>query len=189
MTTRDLFLIIIRLIGIYLAYTGIVFVLTEFMASVEFIAHEPGFLLFLFMPLLGVLIAYVVLIRSADNLIDHLKLDKGFSTEKIDLSRPDFERIAAFIMLFLALILVAFSLPSFVEKCFLAFRFMVRTQGLDPEQELLFHGSDYSQWILNGVNLLIAYFIFTNSRRLGNWLVRINERNERGLDPGSDQSP
>lgn len=176
MTKRDFFRIIIKLFGLYSLILTVFYYIPSNISYVTF-QFEPIVLLWLFGASLLAILVYVFLILKTDLIIDLLKIDKGFDDEQIDFGSFNSQKIIQLALIIIGGFLIIDYLPDFLQYTYLAFKKEVSPSGLNQLEEFGFGKiTDYFNWAISGMNLIIAYFLLTNYNRVTKWLTR-NEKN------------
>ena len=169
MTKRDFFRILIKVFALYsiiltvftwipsnLIYTFYDFELIPILAGL-------GFTLLAF-------IIYYFLIKKTDQIIDFIRLDKGFDNEKIELGSLGTDKILMLGIILIGGLLLISNLADFIQYSFLAFKNNVQKSGLNiflNEAE-----TDYFNWTFSGINIVIGYLLLTNYDKVANWFNR-----------------
>lgn len=161
MTPKSLFAILIKVLGLYLVLSSI-----SLVPSVISILYAIGsqtsfnisfsFTLFIFaLTLTLYILAIKYCLFRTDWIIEKLSLDKHFTEEKFDINIHRSTVLKVVTLVIGGLILVE-SLPPFCQELYIYF-------GQDESFGPLGENKTVSRVILNGVKLLIGYFLFTNS--------------------------
>lgn len=171
MTKRDFFRIIIKLFGLYSL------ILTVF----NYIPSNISYVTFNFEPMLLwgfgatalVILIYIFLVLKTDRIIDLLKIDKGFDDERIELGNFNSEKIFKLALIIIGGFLIVDYLPHFLQYTYLAFKNHASPNGLNPMEEIAFgKPTDYFNWTIAGMNILIGIILITNYDRISKWLIR-----------------
>lgn len=176
MTKRDFFRIIIRIFALYLLLLTIFnFIPT----NVSYLSYELAIwpvLIILGSAVLMILL-FVFLLRKSDNVIDVLKLDKGFDDERIELGNLGSLEIVKIALIFIGGFMILDYLPEFLHYCYLGFKKEISVTGLSPfEAPGLAEFWDYFRWFISGVNLLVGYLILSNLGRLARFLINLKTK-------------
>lgn len=178
MTKRDFFRIIIRLFALYL----LLLVIFNFIPSnISYLTYE--FSIWPILIILGsavlMILLFIFLIRKSDNVIDVLKLDRGFDDDRIDFGNLGSSEIVKIALIFIGGFMILDHLPEFLQYCYLGFKKEISATGLSPfEAPGLAEFWDYFRWFVSGVNLLIGYLILSNLGRLGRFLVNLKTKQD-----------
>jgi len=164
MSKRDIFKIIIKLGGLYLMFI----LLVDIVFTIVDLGIPRGnrdYYIFAYLILmLG--IYFYFLVYKPDLIIDWLKLDKGFDTDRFEwggLSKTDFFEVAVF---FLGAYFFIDALPPFLVQIFLAFK-----AEITPSSELMdtldrftsrFGVVNYKLLLQDALYLVLGYLIMTN---------------------------
>ncbi|WP_190811678.1 hypothetical protein [Flagellimonas sp. S3867] len=176
MTKRDFFRIIIRIFALYLLLLTIFnFIPT----NVSYLSYELAIwpvLIILGSAVLMILL-FVFLLRKSDNVIDVLKLDKGFDDERIEFGNLGSLEIVKIALIFIGGFMILDHLPEFLHYCYLGFKKEISVTGLSPfEAPGLAEFWDYFRWFISGVNLLVGYLILSNLGILARFLVNLKTK-------------
>ncbi|MFO7880816.1 MAG: hypothetical protein R6V52_12335 [Bacteroidales bacterium] len=153
MTTKDFFILIIKLFGLY---SIIITLFSILPGSVGLMGIYPGFTPFV---MIGAIIAFavfllVLLIFKAPHLVRLLKLEKDFDSDYIkmgNLNADGIIKIAAFI---LGGLLIVQNLPQFVQQLIVGFGESVQSMYAE-------NTGNWDVWV-SGFNVLIGYLLITN---------------------------
>ncbi len=176
MTKRDFFRIIIRIFALYLLLLTIFnFIPTNVTYLSYDLAIWPA-LIVLGSAILMILL-FVFLLRKSDNVIDVLKLDKGFDDERIEFGNLGSLEIVKIALIFIGGFMILDHLPEFLHYCYLGFKKEISATGLSSfEAPGLAEFWDYFRWFISGVNLLVGYLILSNLGRLARFLVNLKTK-------------
>ncbi|WP_191859492.1 hypothetical protein [Hanstruepera ponticola] len=172
MTKRDFFRIIIKLFGLY---SLILTVFTYIPTNISYVIFqfEPVVLLWIFGAVALTVLVYIILIRKTDLIIDFLKLDKGFDEERIEFENFNSQKIIQLALLLIGGLLIINYLPEFLQYTYLAFKKEVSPNGLNQLEEFSFGKiTDYFNWVISGINLIVGYILLTNYYQITKWLNR-----------------
>ena len=172
MTKRDFFRIIIKLFGLY---SLILTVFTYIPSNIGYVTFEFELmtLLWIFGATALVALIYVFLILKTDRIIDILKIDKGFDDERIELGNFNSEKIFKLALIIIGGFLIVDYLPNFLQFTYLAFKSQVSPKGLNYMEEIAFgKPTDYFNWTIAGMNILLGIILLTNYDRISKWLLR-----------------
>ncbi len=171
MTKRDLFILIIKLWGLY----SIVLLVFNTMPSIlQVMPYGVDVYLIIYMVIAFVVstILLAVLLFKAPKIVDLLKLDKGFEEENINFGDIKSITIIRIIVIFMGGSLVLYHFPSFLLNTYYIFKsLIVESQGqIDYLDFAMPLQVDYYSWILGIINIFIGYLLITNSERISKWL-------------------
>ncbi len=176
MTKRDFFRIIIRLFALYLLLLTIFnFIPT----NVSYLSYELAIwpVLIILGSAVLIILLFVFLLRKSDNVIDVLKLDKGFDDERIEFGNLGSLEIVKIALIFIGGFMFLDHLPEFLHYCYLGFKKEISATGLGPfEAQGLAEFWDYFRWFVSGVNLLVSYLILSNLGRLARFLISLSTK-------------
>ncbi|RBP27033.1 hypothetical protein DFR65_11211 [Oceanihabitans sediminis] len=172
MTKRDFFRIIIKLFGLY---SLILTVFNYIPSNIGYVTYdfEPLTLLWILGATAIVVLIYIFLILKTDRIIDLLKIDKGFDDERIEIGNFNSDKILKFALIIIGGFLIIDFLPNFLHYTFLAFKSQVSPKGLNYLEEIGFgKPSDYFNWTVSTINIIIGIILLTNYDRISKWLIR-----------------
>jgi hypothetical protein len=172
MTIRTFWTIFIKILGISLLIEGIAFI-PQFMSMLTFVdVMDMKSSIYSGMVLLTVVVLYLLILRlfffRPHWLIDKLKLDSGFTEDKIGLNFQPSKILAIGITIIAALMLID-SLPQLCKHAFIFY-----------QQRNLLSESPTTGWlILELVKTFIGVFLITNSRKIA---IFIDKRSSKPND-------
>lgn len=169
MTKRDFFRIIIKLFALY---SLILTVFSWIPSNLVYTVYDLELL-----PILGVLgftllaiLIYYFMIKKTDQIIDFIKIDKGFDNPNIELGNLATDKILMLGIILIGGLLLISNLADFIQYSFNAFKNNVQKDGLNIF--LNDAGTDYFNWTFSGINIVIGYLLLTNYERVTKWLNR-----------------
>ena len=153
MTKRDFLILMIKLFGLYSAVTTIFSVLPN---NVMFSLGQVDIFVIIWIIIVTVIVAglFWVLTFRADKLVDLLKLEKGFSDDRIELGDIKSEDIIKTGTFVIGGLLIIENIPGLLSQTFWAFRGEV--VGFE------FTAKDKFNLGVSGLNVLLGYLLFTN---------------------------
>lgn len=111
-----------------------------------------------------------VLIFRADEIINLLKLDKGFDADRIAFGTITVDNLFKIAVIVIGLFIIITNLPIFLHHTFLAFKDMITNKGIDGTLEVhTYDKVDYSQIIITAISLVIGFLMLTNYTNLTKW--------------------
>ena len=169
MTKRDFFRIIIKLFALY---SLILTVFSWIPSNLVYTVYDLELL-----PILGVLgftllaiLIYYFLIKKTDQIIDFIKIDKGFDNPNIELGNLATDKILMLGIILIGGLLLISNLADFIQYSFNAFKNNVQKGGLNIF--LNDAGTDYFNWTFSALNIIIGYLLLTNYDKIAKWLNR-----------------
>lgn len=172
MTKRDFFRIILKLFGLY-SFILTIFVYIPSNISYVMYEFEPMILLWILGLSALVFLIYVFLIKKTDQIIDLLKLDKGFDDDHIDLGSFNNEKIFKFALIIIGGFLIVDYIPNFLQYTYLSFKSQVSPRGLNFMEDMTFGSPvDYFNWVISIMNILLGIILLSNYDKIAKWLVR-----------------
>jgi hypothetical protein len=177
MTKRDFFRAILKIFGVYLLITTLFTVLPSY---ISYLSYEFDFL-YITSLLSAVIIPGLILaalLFRTDEIIDLLKLDKGFDEGKIAFENLKSDSVLKLAVITIGLFMVVSNSPTFLHHTFLAFKDMVTNKGVDGVLETHIYGKvDYAQIVTSIISLIIGFLMITNFTNLAKWLAKANKKN------------
>lgn len=153
MTKRDLFILLIKLFGLFSLITSL-FAFLPNNISFAMMQIDLFSIVWIIVAIAVVVGLFVVLIFKADKVVRLLKLDQGFDEDRIELGNlkaNDIVKLGAFII---GGFLIIDNIPTFLSHSLFAFK-----------SDLI--GFEYSirekfNWAVCGLNLIIGFLLLTN---------------------------
>ncbi len=162
MTKKDLFRLIIKILGLYFLITtafGIFPTILTFIQSWKFFLETSSVL----GNIVIILLLSIFLIYEPDKIIDWLKLDKNFDNNKIELEKLGAEDILKIAIITLGGILIINNLFGFLSSLLSIFK-------------LSAHNNRWNLDILpNGLNIIIGYLMITNYNAISRFIMKKRE--------------
>lgn len=171
MTKKDFFSVIIKLLGLYLIistlFSGVV-------GPIYWNYLDTNGILVFWMILAVILVAiliglFVLLVFKSNNIVEMLKLEKGFQEDRIDfgnLKKEDIIKIGSFII---GGLLFINNLPSFISHVFIAFKESFNTP-LFPT-----YGQDHFNLIVSGINVILGYLLITRYSFIAKVFLKVDK--------------
>lgn len=170
MTKRDFFRILIKIFALYsiilTVFTWIPSNLIYTFYDFELLAILGG----LVFTLLAFFIYYFI-IKKTDQIIDFIKLDKGFDNPNIELGNLGTDKILMVGIIIVGGLLIVSNLSDLIQYSFLAFKNNVQSGGLNKILNNSF-GTTNLNWVFSLINILIGYLLLTNYDKVVKWLKR-----------------
>lgn len=159
MTKRDLFIILIKLIGTVGFITSVV----SFPFSViQTMIIDFDYFSEYFLPQFGLqivlLLAYLLFIFKANNIVDMLRLDQGFEEDYIYVEELNVAGIAKLSIIISGFLMLANNLPEFIQIVLSNFSDQNATFNASESEKLGLVGS--------GLKLLISYLMIAQYHRI-----------------------
>ena len=182
MTKKDLFMIILKLYGLY----SIIEIIIQLPNVLYFTINDSNFDMFfslLTIPLISLIIVYILIFKST-LIIRLLKLDKGFDNNEVVINSIDKKDKIQIALIIISIYLIVSNISSFISQIVFEFKRSVSRKGelnnslndiintYNPENV------DYKLMLNSGLSILIGYLLLTNYKRLSNWIDNINNKNE-----------
>lgn len=111
-----------------------------------------------------------------------LKLDRGFDDDHIVIGNFDSQKVVSFATIIIGGFLIIDYVPSFLRNLYNSIKSEIDQTGMESFMNILSDQVDYFDWAVAAINILIGFILVTNYRRIGNWLVTVNESKNRELD-------
>ncbi|RKD92867.1 hypothetical protein [Mangrovibacterium diazotrophicum] len=169
MTKRDFFILVIKLFGLYSIITAVFFTLPS---NVSFIIMDFGVtsILYLLAILFVIVALFVFLIFKASQIVNLLKLDKGFDNDKIELGNLTTVEIVKIATFIIGGFLIINNIPVFINQTINTFYTDIQSQAVTPTYKW--------NWFVNGLNILIGYLLITNLNFVAR-LLRLENNTEK----------
>ncbi len=177
MTKRDLFRVTLKLAGLYFIITML---FNSLPSLIVFVTNSNENMLFgLLMMLFGIFIflsIFAILIFKPDVIINILKLDKNFNDDEIRIKQPSFVNMLQWGIILLSLSVLLKHLPMFITNVLFAFKLFVIDSGKDISNQLQYGMlTNYTDWSIKIVALVISLLMLTNSKSIANYIIRKNK--------------
>ena len=162
MTNRDFFRLMIKLFGIYQFF---IIVFSVLPSSVSYVMGDSLFsfserIIPIGLLLLLVLAVFFLLIRFPDKIIDFFKLDKGFDSEKINLSNFNSDAILQIGLVLIGGFLIVENIASFASSLIAYFRL----QNMNPD---IFHALKNTEGLVfSGIIVVLGFLLITFRRQI-----------------------
>ncbi len=174
MIKRDFFRVLIKIFGVYL------FITTLFSYIPFSVFRGITIINTIIIIATGLLVLFLsfFLVFRPDAIINLLKLDKGFDSQKVDFGNLNKVHILQIAILIISGIIIISNYPAFLKHCYLAFEskfsrdpIMLKDDHLDPH---LYSAIpiDYFSWAMSAINLIIGYLLIRNYDKVAQWLLR-----------------
>jgi hypothetical protein len=165
--------IVLKSIGLWLIIQGIYFIpqfFTLFILPLSYQINEPT-PLWMYATSILILLIYVLIVRTflfnSQWIINIFKLDRHFTSDRIDLNTSEFKILSIIVIIIGAVIFVE-GLPLLVREIYKFF-----------QQEALIKDYADTGWILfTGIKTLAGYLIMTNSKFIVNLIEKKNTAND-----------
>jgi len=176
MTPRSLFIIIIKIIGLYFLI-DIIRVVPQFLSTITYLFRgdvTSGLIGIVCCILLIAIYLFLVkyILFKADKIVEKLGLDKNFDEEKFEFNIHRSSVIKISVMLIGGMLLVDYTVPfilnlySYIQE--------KNQSNINSMLDAFAGGARVSQAnLVHGfVMILIGYFLVTNSRMITNWIEK-----------------
>lgn len=171
MLTRDFFRLFIKLFSLYILIrvvaSDVPFIITNIMFGVE--SHDILFAIAILLIIAGLFLA---LINKYDKVIDFLKLDQGFSEDRINLGQLKEEKIVSIVIIIIGGLLLVDHFPTFLYNLFLSFKSTANTSGQFSDFGYFNEQVNYQDFTIAIVNCIIGYLFIINNSILSKWIVK-----------------
>jgi hypothetical protein len=173
MTKKDLFIVLIKIFGLYSLITALFSTLPSniifVIQNIDFI----GIIWILFSSLIIVGLFYLLITKS-EKIATILKLESGFDEPRIDFGNLKSVDIIKLAVLIIGGFLFIENVPTFLTNTLFAFKSSI-PKGFDSAFQnngvLKYNRiEDYTYWITSGTNLLIGYLLVSNYKRVSDFL-------------------
>lgn len=178
MTKRDFFRLIIKLFGLC-ALIQTVFGYIPSNLSYVFYEFDASILFWILGATLLVVAIFVFLLFKVDVIIKWLQLDKGFDSDRIELSNFNGESIIKFALIVLGGFMIVDYVPDLLQTSYLWFKKEISSVGLNPMESITSgQNSMYINWGIAAINVILGIILLTNYARLAHWLYRKEQNAE-----------
>lgn len=164
MTKRDFFKIMIKLFGLYSLVISLFSIVPQLIGSLAYASESYEVILWTLLTLVIVCLFFLFVLSKSDAIIDKLKLDKGFDEDRIELGNLNNESIFKFAIILIGGYLIIDNISWFLKLTFTFFK----AKALPSEY--MESNTDYSNWILCFLNLVIGYLLISNYKALTKFL-------------------
>jgi hypothetical protein len=169
MTKKDLFIIVIKLFGLYL------FIVTLFNiipSCVSNVASEMDWYSILYIIAIVLLFSMllVVFLFNSHKVATFLKLDKGFDDEYIHFGNLDSEKISHLGFIIVGGLVFIDNLPFLLTNTYLTFKSSAQTT-FDGEVPAYGTPHDYANLWSSLLSVLLGYLILTNYKSITKWIL------------------
>lgn len=175
MTPKTLFTIILKIFGLWLILSLILFIPTLF-SIIPFMFQNDTTTLYLLVLVaiisigIYVLIIWLLLFKTS-LIINKLSLDKQFEQQTIDINISQKTVIQISIIIIGGLLIIK-HIPLFISE-------IITYTNLTQFEEKTFENTSFNLILLKGMTLLIGYLLMNNSKSLTNWIVKKQENNNK----------
>jgi hypothetical protein len=170
MTKKDLFRLIIKIIGLFLILSTL---FTALPSSVSWLMMELDIYSIIWVIFIAAIIFlfFMFLTFKPDKIIKWLKLDQGFDSDNIEFQKFNNENILKLAVIVIGGILLIDNIPAFLTHTLFAFHLSIKN---------VFYGSqDNIKWLMSFINILIGYLMLRNYSYISRILKKGNEKNEK----------
>lgn len=153
MTKKDFFVLVLKIFGLYSLTTSLFSVLPANIAHL-LTGFTPLSLIWTLIVVVIVAGLFILLVFKAANVVELLKLDRGFDDERIDLGNlrnADIVKLACF---FIGGLLILDNIPPFLS--YTLFSFKRSFAGLTTDRFENF------SWAISALKIVIGYLLVTN---------------------------
>lgn len=170
MRKRDFFIIIIKLFGLFSAIATVFSALPGnlYFAFNDFDLWAIIWIIIVVSFVFGV---FILLIFNSGKLVDLLRLDKGFDSDKLDFGNLNAEEIVKVGVFIIGGLLIIDNIPTFLIQTYYAFK--ERAIG-----NLFVQGNKF-YWVMSGINILLGYLLVTNFSFVARLFRVANKENEQ----------
>ncbi|SFF43687.1 hypothetical protein [Sunxiuqinia elliptica] len=153
MTTKDFFILVIKLFGLYSIAVTLFVTLPQ---NISFmLPHlELQSTIYLILMIALVIGLFFLLIFKTPHIVRLLKLEKGFDNKQLDLGNLNTQEIVKIGIFIIGGFLIIHNLPAFISQSWSAFYTDIQSQPLNANYK--------SNWLISGLNVVIGYFMITN---------------------------
>ncbi|UII22240.1 hypothetical protein [Fulvivirga ligni] len=168
MTKKDFFILVIKILGLYLLIATLFSGMPSAM-SMAFV--EPGAEnIFWIILIVGLIIGlFLLLIFKADHLVRLLQLDKGFDDERINLGSLNAEDIVKISLFLIGGFMIVKNIPSFISYCYMVLKSDIGGETIQDMTKFW--------WAVAAINVFIGFILITNYRPIAQRFVHTNADN------------
>lgn len=168
MTKRDFFIVAIKLFGLLSLATSL---FTAIPSNISFMlmdmdAFSISWLMLVIVILVGL---FILLIFKSRNVVNLLKLDKGFDDDRIDFGNLGSADIVKFATFIIGGFLIIENIAPFLNHVLFAFKGTIHGET--------YTSSEYMQWTVCGLNLIVGYLLITNYSYVAKIFANKNKNN------------
>ena len=160
MTKKDFFILLIKVFGLYALITNLFSVFPSYIGLT--LGDSDLFSnIWIFGATLILIGFFLLLVFESEKIVRLLKLDQGFQDDHIDLGQLNADSIIQLGCFIIGGMSIIHHLPSFLT----AMLYLLKDEMRGEE---FYH--DNSGWIVDGINLLLGYWLCTNLGTVAKWL-------------------
>lgn len=170
MTKKDLFIITLRLLGLFLLISSLFTTIPSILLMVS-MENDISVILLSIASLLLILGLFSGIIFYTDRIVELFKLTKGLSNKEIDLKYLKSIHIFKVGIVLFGSYLILTNLTDFLAMSVSAFKSNIPGRSIERiDQGLNFN--DYLYWTIYGLNILIGYIVISNVDKFSRFLDR-----------------
>lgn len=179
MTKKDLFRVLIKLIGLYIAIILLFMLVPQTIMELYYNwNYEINWISIIIMSVVA-LIAYLLLFET-DVFIRLFNLEKGFDDNRIELGQLKTEGILKLGLIIVSGYLLIDNIPDFVVNLIYSFKENVNNNTFDYISiNKDYYQANYYVMITAGIKLFFGFLMLTNVNSFASWLNKFNEKNEK----------
>lgn len=180
MTKKDLFRVILKLVGLYFIIHMLFSTLPNLMFFINFGDDANLLNILLGLAALSIFVLlFLVLVFKPDLVINILKLDKSFDDHNIVIKLPSISNILQVGIIILGLSVIVKQLPVFITSLFILFKTYVIDSGSKINSNMqIANIADSTTMITNIISLTLCFLIITNSRSITKYILSRNLSNK-----------
>lgn len=168
MKVKDFFVLIIKLFGLYSIVTVLFNIIPK---NISFVLLSPELTIIISL-VIGMVITVallLLLIAKADKIVSLFKLEKNFENDSFEFGNLTPVEIVKIATCIVGGFLIIHNLPILIYQSVEAFNSDIQSQSLTSTYKW--------NWFVNGLNVLIGYYIITNLNLIIR-LLRLNAKKE-----------
>lgn len=157
MTKRDFFIVIIKLFGLY----SIIYSLFSAIPgniSFALMDIDAWSLIWIAATLIIIIGIFVLLVFKSENVVNILRLDKGFDDDRIEFGTLKSTGIATLAIFFIGGFLIIDNIPPFLSHLLFAFKGDIIG--------LTYKTVDKFNWLVSGFKLVLGFVLLTNYKSI-----------------------
>ncbi len=183
MTKKDLFRIIIKIVGLITLVRIIIqipslifFLILELNNGIDWMG--------LLVPISEVLMTLALLYKS-DEIINGLKLDQQFDNDQVLMKGLDGKGLTKIALIVIGVYLITANLGPFFTQIILIFGDSVKThQSMDSFDLFMTRPIDYTSMFNAAFCLIVGFLLLTNQAKVAQWLEKLNRKNDNQMLDG-----
>jgi len=154
MTKKDLFILMIKLFGLYWIIQVLLYVLPQNISFAMNKINDISLVGFMLLPVLIILVLFTFILFNADKIVRILKLDKGFDDDKIEFGNLNASSIIKAGIFIIGGLLLLENIPYLIKF------FLIVFQKTSAHKETGTH--EKFNLVVSVINVILGYLLMTN---------------------------